>query len=105
MRKRVNSNLLLSLLQIGDGFIQYNYGNTTVRIIETQVNDGKWHHVEVKWMKGEVWVNLDYGDHEITQRSDDQIVGLYIDKISVGGVEPSDGSNVKHFIGCIKVLF
>lgn len=55
-------------------------------------------------MKGEVWLNLDYGDHEITERTDDLIVGLYIDKISVGGVEPSDATpNVKHFVGCIKV--
>ena len=23
-----------------------------------RVNDGQWHHVQVKWMADEVWINL-----------------------------------------------
>ena len=34
-----------------------------------RLNDGEWHHASVKWMVGEVWLNLDYGQHEITQQT------------------------------------
>ena len=41
--------------------------------ISPRLNDGSWHHVSVKWMSGEVWLNLDYGQYERTQRTNTQI--------------------------------
>ena len=70
---------------------------------ESRVDDGLWHNIEVKWMAGEVWLNLDYGDHEITERVDEHVASLYIGKVSVGGIQPSDPAKVIGFKGCVKV--
>lgn len=91
------------LEQLVDGYIQYRYENTTMKLTETRVDDGLWHNVEVKWMSREVWINLDYGNYEITHSVDSWVAGLYIGKISVGGVQPSDPAKVTGFKGCIKV--
>ena len=88
-----------------DGYIQYRYENTTFRLIDVRVDDGRWHNIQVKWMHREIWLNLDYGDFEKTIRVDEHVAGLYIGKVTVGGVEPSDPSNVIGFTGCIKVRF
>ena len=65
------------------------------------LNDGKWHLVEVKWMQGEIWLNVDYGLYEETAVADTKLQGLYIGKVSVGGLENS--SSITPLIGCIKV--
>ena len=94
----------VSLLTNFSTKFQVNVSLLTNFSTKFQVNDGKWHNVEVKWMKGEVWVDLDFGDYEFTERSDHQIGGLYIDKVSVGGVDPADKLEVNYFKGCIKVM-
>lgn len=69
-------------LQLVDGYIQYRYENATIKLSDSRVDDGHWHNIEVKWMSGEVWLNLDYGDHEITIRVDAHVANLYIGKVS-----------------------
>ncbi|XP_069162090.1 protocadherin-like wing polarity protein stan isoform X3 [Procambarus clarkii] len=91
-----------SIIELVDGYIQYRYENATIKMTDARVDDGLWHNVEVKWMSGEVWINLDYGNHEITVRVDAHIANLYIGKVSVGGVQPSDPAKVTGFKGCIK---
>lgn len=86
-----------------EGHIQYRYENATLRLKEARVDDGLWHHVEIKWMGGEVWINLDYGDYEDTLKVNEQVANHYIGTVSVGGVQPSDQSTVTGFKGCIKV--
>ena len=70
------------------------------------VDDGKWHTVELKWMQGELWLNLDYGLHEKTVAVESRLQGLHVDKVSVGGLETagSEPANIIPFIGCIKVM-
>ncbi|XP_063598702.1 protocadherin-like wing polarity protein stan [Penaeus indicus] len=91
-----------SIIELVDGYIQYRYENTTMKLTETRVDDGLWHNVEVKWMNTEVWINLDYGNYEITHSVNSWVAGLYIGKVSVGGVQPSDPAKVTGFKGCIK---
>lgn len=54
-------------------------------------------------MNEEVWINLDYGNYEITRGVKARVASLYIGKVSVGGVQPSDPTNITGFKGCIKV--
>ncbi|CAL4108899.1 unnamed protein product [Meganyctiphanes norvegica] len=91
-----------SVIELVEGYIQYRYENATLSMSEVRVDDGQWHNIEVKWMSGEVWLNLDYGDYEKTVRLNNVIANEYIGTVSVGGVPPSDPSNVVGFKGCIK---
>ena len=63
----------LSMIRIVDGFIKYTFKNTDVSLVSKRVNDGEWHNVQIKWMSNEVWLNLDYGQEEITRRSHDRL--------------------------------
>lgn len=67
------------------------------------MNDGRWHNIEVKWMSGEIWLSLDYGDFEITRRTSEHISGQYVGTVSVGGTGPSSEGTIVGFEGCIKV--
>ena len=87
-----------------EGYIQYSYGNTSFKLIDSRVDDGEWHNIEVKWMNREIWLNLDYGDFEKTRRVNEYVAGKYIGKVTVGGVEPTDPANNNGFNGCIKVF-
>lgn len=70
------------------------------------VSDGRWHHIEVKWMSGELWINLDYGQREATSPATNKLQGLYVGKILIGGPDASVGSlnaDYGYFEGCIQV--
>ncbi|XP_076066701.1 protocadherin-like wing polarity protein stan isoform X3 [Oratosquilla oratoria] len=91
-----------SVLELVEGHIQYRFESSQLRISEVRVDDGLWHNVEVKWMGGEVWINLDFDDFETTMWVDSNVANLYIGKVSVGGKQPSDPAKVTGFVGCIK---
>ena len=59
--------------------IYLSYLSIYLSIYLSRLNKGDWHHVSVKWMSGEVWLNLDYGQFELTQRTNTQIqVNIYL---------------------------
>ncbi|KAK4300812.1 hypothetical protein Pmani_027014 [Petrolisthes manimaculis] len=91
-----------SIIELVEGHLQYRYENLTRRLWRKRVDDGRWHHVEIKWMDSEVWINLDYDDHEVSVSTHSRVDNLYVGKISVGGVQPSDPAKVIGFKGCIK---
>lgn len=50
-----------SLLQIAEGKISYDYNDLpTIQVPHIQVNDSRWHHVEVLWTYTSVVVTVDY---------------------------------------------
>ena len=51
-------------------------------------------------MEGEVWLNIDYGQYEITQRSFDSVAGKVGTKITAGNSE--DEESVSLFRGCVQ---
>ena len=67
----------------------------------TRVDDGAWHDIQIKWMTNEVWLNLDHGDFEVTQRANEDFAGQYVGSVAVGGL-PNSNNDAK-FSGCIKV--
>jgi cadherin EGF LAG seven-pass G-type receptor 1 len=58
-----------SRLQLVNGSLEYTLAGLRLRLASPRLNDGEWHHASVKWMVGEVWLNLDYGQHELTKQS------------------------------------
>ncbi|XP_037087761.1 LOW QUALITY PROTEIN: protocadherin-like wing polarity protein stan, partial [Pollicipes pollicipes] len=92
---------LITRLLIRSGYIEYHYHSEVLVLDTVQVSDGRWHHVQIKWMKDEVWINLDYGNHELTRPGDAQLAGLYVDEVTVGGA-PGEDSDVAGFTGCLR---
>merc|ERR1719347_1452513 len=95
-----------SQLALINGTLEYQLGDSILRLQTPRLNDGEWHHASVKWMVGEIWLNLDYGQHELTKNTAIGIQGLNIGKVFVGGTEQgNDGtgqSSVPALHGCIE---
>ncbi|QQP58448.1 Starry night, partial [Caligus rogercresseyi] len=81
----------VSDLKVVNGFLFYSYMNTNVSIMSKRVDDGLWHNAQVKWMSSEVWLNLDYGQREITKNSQDYLNGKIVSRVITKG-----------FKGCIR---
>ena len=58
-----------SRLELVNGSLEYSLADLRLRLASPRLHDGEWHHASVKWMLGEVWLNLDYGQHELTKQS------------------------------------
>ena len=86
-------------LDIRGGTIVYLYDNSVLTSAgHVEINDGEWHNVQIKWMEDEVWLNIDYGQYEITKRSFVSIAGKIVTKVIVG-----DAENInKFFKGCLQ---
>ena len=94
-----------STLSLVNGSLHYTLGDNRLALATPRLNDGGWHHASVKWMVGEIWLNLDYGQHELTQHTTIAIQGLNVGKVLVGGDEQKiDGTGSSTaFDGCIEV--
>jgi len=93
-------------LQLVNGQVHYSYNGESVLMLNGYASDGHWHHIEVKWMSGELWINLDYGQQEVTSPATNKLQGLYVGKILIGGPDASVGSlnaDYGYFEGCIQV--
>ncbi|XP_037498235.1 protocadherin-like wing polarity protein stan isoform X1 [Rhipicephalus sanguineus] len=85
-------------LHVEGGHLKYTIDGESLSLEDIRVNDGKWHNVAVKWMVGDVWLSLDYGQYEVSKEFAAAIQGLYVGKVSLGGLEEG-GAN---FYGCIQ---
>ncbi|CAG2161702.1 unnamed protein product [Oppiella nova] len=115
--KTVSPNGLLLRLQLGHNsvvtieihnrIIKYTYNSQNLTIADAVVNDGKWHQMEAHWMTSGVKLNLDFGQYIRFKDFESDINGLYIAKVTVGGLEPNEHLNdgsVDAFVGCIQGL-
>uniref|UniRef100_T1K1W7 Uncharacterized protein n=1 Tax=Tetranychus urticae TaxID=32264 RepID=T1K1W7_TETUR len=78
------------IIDIEDGILRYTFDKETVVVAPFRVNDGEWHYLEANWMANGIWLNLDYGQYEANQDFSGDIRGLFISKVSVGGIEPGE---------------
>ncbi|CAB3374160.1 Hypothetical predicted protein [Cloeon dipterum] len=90
-----------AMISISNGLVEYSYNSETVVLTGKEVNDGKWHHVEAKWMMGEIWLSLDYGQYEVTMPVTAKTQGMYVGKIVIGGPE-SPLALRPSYEGCIQ---
>jgi len=121
--KTYESNGLILKMQLGqsskifievvNGRVRYMFNGQSVVIQDAKVNDGKWHMIEANWMINGIWLNLDYGQQEANRDFEGDIKGLYISKVSVGGLEQTESDELSediteykapNFIGCIQGL-
>ena len=94
------------LLQIKDGYVNYIYPQNTITLDQRQVNDGKWHYLETRWLQGKVIVTLDYGQLSKELDGDNWAVGNVVRRIYVGGEPRSVGSTslvLNGLKGCVEV--
>ena len=87
-------------IRIKQGIVYYMYDD---QILLTSglfnIADNRWHDIQLKWMKDEVWLNIDYGQYEITQQSYHSVGGKVVTKITVG--DRQDRTN--YLQGCVRV--
>merc|ERR1712223_709988 len=86
-------------IELRQGIVYYLYDDKVLLNSDLfGVNDGLWHDVQLKWMKDEVWLNIDYGQYERTQLSHHSVGGKVVTKVTVG--DANDKQN--HLIGCVR---
>lgn len=87
-------------IELRQGIVYYLYEDRVLLSSDLfMVSDGRWHDVNLKWMKDEVWLNIDYGQYERTQRSLNSVGGKVVTKVTV-----ADSSEKDSFLqGCIRV--
>lgn len=99
-------------IEIANGRLMYTYNAQSLVIQEAVVSDGVWHQVVATFMTTGIWMNLDYV-HEANKDFKVDVRGLYISKVSVGGLEPEESGEfiehlnnykTKNFEGCIQNL-
>lgn len=80
--------------ELSDGRLQFSLDNfAPLRLEQVELSDGRWHHVEVRWLANGVTLSLDYGQHTVHGHSmggSVDILGLYIAKVVVGGHDTPD---------------
>lgn len=87
-------------IQVRQGIVYYLHDEEILLNSDLYgVADGMWHDITVKWMKDEVWLNIDYGQYERTQRSHHSVGGKVVTKITVG----DSGDKQNHLDGCVRV--
>ncbi len=89
-----------SIVSIVDGIIHYRFEEAEIRLESSFVADNRWHNIQVKWMLNEIWLNLDYGQHETTTDYYNAFGGKLVTKIRVGR---SKSSSALSFVGCVQV--
>ncbi|XP_013177867.1 PREDICTED: protocadherin-like wing polarity protein stan isoform X1 [Papilio xuthus] len=98
-----NSSVFISLKS---GLLHYSYNGETMFLPSTNLADGNWHRVEIKWLGTDISVVIDYGlKSALLPMLANKIQGQYIGKILIGGPDTTAGllaSEVGYFEGCIQ---
>jgi cadherin EGF LAG seven-pass G-type receptor 1 len=90
-----------SVITIEDGIVHYTFEEAKIRLDSSFVADNRWHNIQVKWMLKEIWLNLDYGQHETTSDYYNAFGGKLVTKIRIG---KRKGSDALPFIGCVQEI-
>ncbi|XP_065082456.1 protocadherin-like wing polarity protein stan isoform X2 [Ochlerotatus camptorhynchus] len=96
-----NSSAIVSLR---DGILYYTYNSEPMFLAGTNLADGKWHRIEIKWLGTEVSLSVDYGQRTGVLPMAQKIQGLYVGRIVIGGSESSIAGygNYGYYEGCIQ---
>ncbi|XP_066580030.1 cadherin EGF LAG seven-pass G-type receptor 1 isoform X2 [Amia ocellicauda] len=123
-RTRQSSGMLLQAnagtsskinILIGNSHVQFEVylGDTQVAILkfpQTRVNDGEWHHllIELKSVKDSkdikylAMVSLDYGMFQRSVEIGNELPGLKLTSLFLGGLLGKDGTVQQGFLGCMQ---
>ncbi|XP_055533079.1 protocadherin-like wing polarity protein stan isoform X2 [Wyeomyia smithii] len=96
-----NSSAIISLR---DGILYYTYNSEPMFLAGTNLADGTWHRIEIKWLGTEVSLSVDYGQRTGVLPITQKIQGLYVGRIVIGGSESTSTAygNYGYYEGCIQ---
>ncbi|XP_053689361.1 protocadherin-like wing polarity protein stan isoform X2 [Sabethes cyaneus] len=96
-----NSTAIISLR---DGILYYTYNAEPMFLAGTNLADGNWHQIEIKWLGAEVSLSVDYGQRTAVLPITQKIQGLYVGRIVIGGSESTSTiyGNYGYYEGCIQ---
>ncbi|KAL9824656.1 cadherin EGF LAG seven-pass G-type receptor 2-like [Geothlypis trichas] len=109
---RLTLILQLSEGQVEAGAWQGGARLATLRLPQTKVNDGAWHHVELELRGGPghspsatlLLLTLDYGRHQAVGDVPGELQGLRLRTLSLGGLLGDSGTVEEGFQGCLQGL-
>ncbi|ELT95736.1 hypothetical protein CAPTEDRAFT_182594 [Capitella teleta] len=89
-----------------NGYIHYIHPRKTIVLDLHQVNDGLWHHLEMRWLPHKQFViSLDYGQVQTLDSMNDWVTGQKVGTVFVGGFREKIRNKfviVDGLIGCVK---
>lgn len=93
-----------AMITLKNGILNYIYNNEVMFLAGTNIADGKWHRIEIRWLGTEISMSIDYGQRTAAVPMSQKIQGLYVGKIIIGSPDNSFGNlgDFKHFEGCIQ---
>ncbi|XP_062541557.1 protocadherin-like wing polarity protein stan [Armigeres subalbatus] len=96
-----NSSVIVSLR---NGVLYYTYNSEPMFLAGTNLADGKWHRIEIKWLGTEVSLSVDYGQRAGLLPMTQKIQGMYVGRIVIGGSESSISGygDYGFYEGCIQ---
>ncbi|XP_051890612.1 cadherin EGF LAG seven-pass G-type receptor 2-like isoform X2 [Pristis pectinata] len=102
-------------IQLSEGNVMLNVYRSSSQVTaltmdQIKVNDGDWHHLQLelksskdgKETKYTALMSIDYGHHQTTVEIGNELHGLKLKMISIGGVSGNDGSILHGFRGCMQ---
>lgn len=96
-----NSSAIVSLK---NGILYYVYNSEPMFLAGSNLADGEWHRIEIKWLGTEILLSVDYGQRSAVVPMNQKIQGLYVGKIVIGSPDSTIGNigQYNYFDGCIQ---
>uniref|UniRef100_A0A8C3AY63 Cadherin EGF LAG seven-pass G-type receptor 1 n=1 Tax=Cyclopterus lumpus TaxID=8103 RepID=A0A8C3AY63_CYCLU len=110
MQANAGAHATINLMHIRMEVFRRQQLVASLRFAQVRVNDGEWHHLLVelrsakdgKDIKYMAYVSLDYGMYQKSVELGNDLPGLKLQTLHVGGL-PGEGNHVrKGFVGCIQ---
>lgn len=93
-----------AIVALKNGILHYIFNGEPMYLAGSELADGEWHRIEIKWLGTEVSFSVDYGQRIGVVPMTQKIQGMYVGKIILGSVDTSFGhiEDLPHFEGCIQ---
>ncbi len=93
-----------AIVYLQDGSLYYTFNSEVKYLIGSNLADGKWHRIEIKWLGNEISLSVDYGQRVTQVPVRQKILGLFMGKTVIGSPDNSIGNIARYdyFNGCIK---
>lgn len=93
-----------AVVALKNGILYYIYDNEPMYLAGTDLANGEWHRIEIKWLGSEIQLSVDYGQRTGVVPMSQKVQGLYVGKIVIGSPDGSLGNvaDYTHYEGCIQ---
>lgn len=93
-----------AIVALKNGVLHYIFNGEPMYLAGSDLGDGKWHRIEIKWLGTEISFAVDYGQRVGVVPMSQKIQGMYVGKIILGSLDTSFGyiEDLPHFEGCVQ---